>query len=276
VWINWEGIISGMGSILFALGFVIGVLPAYETAHQHTQQYFDYYLLFTVLIGSIVYFSLGLIGYLCFRSSVDVDILSNFTGNTDRSTLKAIGTVFQCAICFHLAFIIPGNLVVVRLFILSFRNTLWRIIYGEGDEKESAEENRLRSQSQQIQLTRLHLQRLPDEEESDVSFVIVTSIIILSLYFIVIALEATLGDNTNTVSFVVDLTGGAGGSIGCFIIPGLLALAHNRTLKRIPPLSSEIETIEMNEWRLEVWGWILSVGGSIIVILVTIGTILDY
>lgn len=59
------------------------------------------------MIGGAAYLSIGVVGYIVFRDSLDSNILLDFTRN--------LGSIFEVAVCFHLIFIIPGGVVISRL-----------------------------------------------------------------------------------------------------------------------------------------------------------------
>ena len=84
--IVYTGMSSGagtqLGSIIFALGCSYAVLPTFQciTPRYRTQQGWGDVSFWSVLIGFLALFTMGLSGYLVFRGTTDDIIISNFTG----------------------------------------------------------------------------------------------------------------------------------------------------------------------------------------------------
>ena len=84
--IVYTGISTGagqqLGSIIFALGCSYAVLPTFQSmdARYRTQQGWCDVAFWSVLIGFLALFTMGLSGYLVFRGTTDDIIINNFTG----------------------------------------------------------------------------------------------------------------------------------------------------------------------------------------------------
>lgn len=248
--------LSALSLVLFAMAYLPAVMPAYQTAHPSTQKHFSLYLLFCSVLGISVYFILGLVGYVTFREDTKVDILENFSGG--------VSVLFQCFICFHLAFIIPGYLVIIR-------QALAKLVFYRERSKDTI-------------------------ESSESLFYAVTMILLSILYIATIALQLTIGGDSSTISLVTSITGGITGSIEIFAIPGLCGLVvfspqfRQWTGMSFPvapnkppqgndsygtvvadPVDGKV-LIWSHEEYYTVWSYILVVVGCVVAILVTIGT----
>lgn len=185
------GTLSAMGSILFAMAYLPAVLPAYQAAEVSTQRQFSIYLRICSWIGAVLYYCLGLVGYLTFGADVNVDILENFTGEWT--------TLFQVAICFHLALIVPGYFVIIR-------DSLTKVVGHCGQLAGYVSPH-------------ASLSMAVVDEQSWV-FTLTTLAMLAVIYAVTIALQATVGGDSNVIAIVIDLVGGVAGSVEIFIIPG--------------------------------------------------------
>ena len=90
--IVYTGISKGagtqLGSIIFALGCSYAVLPTYQAmdTRYQTQQGWRDVAFWSVLIGFLALFTMGLSGYLVFRGTTDDIIINNFTGLSSSRT----------------------------------------------------------------------------------------------------------------------------------------------------------------------------------------------
>ena len=101
-----EGTIATAGYLLLALGMTVTVPSTYKRLEAPAKLNFNSLVLYAQLLVGVLLFIEGLIGYLSFRSSTDVNILDNFSGIS--------GTVFKCIVFVHLVSYMPGWIVIMR------------------------------------------------------------------------------------------------------------------------------------------------------------------
>lgn len=280
------GSLSAMGSILFAMAYLPAVLPAYQSAQTQTKRHFTHYLLLCSVVGVVMYYFLGLVGYLTFRDSVEVDILENFSG--------VWSTVFQIGICFHLAFIVPGYFVIIRQSLSNLAVCSYLLWQSSGQSQCTMSE--IRSKRDRF-------------ADNDVYFFFSTLGLLLVIYLITLSIQITLGSDSSAVALVIAIAGGIAGSVEVFIIPGccgMVTLApskfpakqspaptpsssttSNRSSKSTERIESSYGTAvrseadendkkfmdESTRGYYYVWSILLVVTGVVVSILVTIGLI---
>ena len=103
---NFIGCMATVGDIVFALGYITAI---FHTFHAHENKNISQYqalTLKTTVIGALMCFFTGLVGYLSFLGGTQTNILENFPG--------AVGDLFKMAVIVHLLLYIPGDFVILR------------------------------------------------------------------------------------------------------------------------------------------------------------------
>jgi amino acid permease len=105
-WVSATGFLNTMGTVIFAFGYINAVFHALTTMRNPDSDRFAYICALTTYLGVCMCYVTGLVGYYCFRSSTNSDILENFSG--------VVGTTFKIIIILHLVLYIPGDFVIMR------------------------------------------------------------------------------------------------------------------------------------------------------------------
>lgn len=103
---NFVGSISTVGFIVFALGYSAATFHSFEALVPRTVPAFQNVALWTSIIGFIMCFVTGLVGYLSFRDDTQTDILENFTG--------ILGSIFKLAVIIQMIFYFPSDYNIMR------------------------------------------------------------------------------------------------------------------------------------------------------------------
>lgn len=111
---NFYGCIATIGDIVFALGFLPGIFPAYAALETKSVSNFTKISFNTTLGGVLMCGITGFAGYMSFGDNTEVDILDNFPGK--------VGAFFKLALIFHLLLYIPGDFIILRTSFLNFFN----------------------------------------------------------------------------------------------------------------------------------------------------------
>jgi amino acid permease len=101
-----SGVVETVGFVLFALGMNVIVPTTYVNSENSDRHTFDKVLLGSNLLGGGMLFTVGIVGYLSFRSDTQVNIMDNFAGTT--------ASILKCVVMAHLLTYIPGCTVVTR------------------------------------------------------------------------------------------------------------------------------------------------------------------
>lgn len=101
-----SGSFRSIGSIIFAFCYTTATFHAYRGLYPRTEKVFSQVTMLTTIIGVIMCFITGFVGYLCFRDDTEAIILENFTGN--------LGAFFKVLVVVHLVLFIPGDYVILR------------------------------------------------------------------------------------------------------------------------------------------------------------------
>ena len=107
---SFIGAIKTIGDIVFALGYITATFHTYNSMKNRTIKNFNQVSLNTIIIGAIMCFFTGLIGYISFGSNTKSNIIENFDGY--------LGGFFKIALVIHLVLYIPGDFVIMRSAIL--------------------------------------------------------------------------------------------------------------------------------------------------------------
>jgi amino acid permease len=189
---EWKGGLESVGSVVFSLGFTPAVLHSYEACDSMTQANFSSYLLMATIFGTLIDYTVGIIGYVTFRSSTKVDILENFS--------STLATWVQSLMVILLAVMIPTYFVVVRDAI----NRV--VLFVAGFDPQTINQNEL------IKISTISLLAL-----------FTASTIIL---------DVLAGGEEETVIEMLGIMGGVSGSLVLYIIPGILGLHYLTTYHR--------------------------------------------
>ena len=102
-----SGVLSSLGSVVFAFSFSAALFPALragEALLQESPHVARASLRVTVMLGVLVCFVIGLSGYLSYGSDTQSDILLSFEG--------VLGIVLQAVFAIHLCLVLPADLLV--------------------------------------------------------------------------------------------------------------------------------------------------------------------
>lgn len=102
-----SGVLSSLGSVVFAFSFSAALFPALragEALLQESPHVARASLRVTVMLGVLVCFVIGLSGYLSYGSDTQSDILLSFEG--------LLGIVLQAVFAIHLCLVLPADLLV--------------------------------------------------------------------------------------------------------------------------------------------------------------------
>eukprot|EP01038_Epipyxis_sp_PR26KG_P009929 gene9929-13357_t len=109
--VSFYGLFNTIGSVVFALGYTTAIFHSYISMEPCDPEVFTLVAIKSTVVGSLMCFVTGLVGYLSFRDSTDSDILQNFTGT--------IGVVFKLIVIIHLILYIPGDYIIMRCSLLN-------------------------------------------------------------------------------------------------------------------------------------------------------------
>lgn len=207
-WFSPMGGLHSVGSVIFALGFAPAVLHTYSTANTECRTHFTNIALSTTIIGASICYSVGVIGYITFRSSTQADILQNFSGH--------IATLCKIGVLFHFNFLIPGYFIVMRSSLYHLMQLARNICSWQF----SLSTNSLERTQRAVHTTKeeyFNLEDIADTTPTD--FVTVTGMMLLAITATACLVEAFFGQRKTTISYIIDVTGGIAGSIIFFIVP---------------------------------------------------------
>lgn len=105
-WISVTGTVETVGTVIFAFGYANAIFHAYSTLRTSEAHIFSPVCALTTYLGVCLCYVTGLVGYYCFRSNTNADILENFSGT--------VGGIFKVIIILHLILYIPGDFVIMR------------------------------------------------------------------------------------------------------------------------------------------------------------------
>ena len=111
---SFSGCVRTIGDIVFALGYITATFHAYNAMENKSVKNFASVSLSTTVIGVLMCFFTGLIGFLSFGEDTQTNILQNFHG--------PVGAVFKVALIVHLLLYIPGDFVILRHSLLNMFN----------------------------------------------------------------------------------------------------------------------------------------------------------
>ena len=210
---NMEGSLETIGSVVFAFNYASAVFHSYMGMRrsERTVEKFSRVAVWTTSLGVCMCFLLGLVGYLCFRSDVDADILENFSSGA--------GTFFKVVVIVHLILYIPGDFLIMRY---SF-----------------------------FKLLGLNAVTASDGPYFGGTF------FLIALATLLACLIQLYASSSQSLSMILDLTGGISGSMVSFILPGLMAMRL---------LSTDAETY--------LRGLLLVIFGSIVPVLVLLSNVM--
>jgi amino acid permease len=254
-WFDFDGALDNIGSLVFSMGYTPSVLHAYVALDDKQKKVFPKITLLATFLGASLCFITGIVGYLCFRDDTDSNILDNFNG--------IWGTMTKFAVVIHLIFYIPGDFIVMRSSIYHLfqysrhqlssrrRPALFsnRMVDNSMDESESdpsgnygsfvppkrpeffyldehGTEIRLQHEDDEVMALIAQSSQLDEVTEQDnTEYILTTVALVLFITIISCVIEFYSGPSSNSLSFVVNLTGGIAGSLCTFIFPGLCGMA---------------------------------------------------
>jgi amino acid permease len=103
---DFLGSISTVGFIVFALGYSAATFHSFEALVPRTVPAFQNVALWTTVVGSIMCYLTGVVGYTSFRNDTQTDILENFTG--------ILGSIFKIAVIIQMIFYFPSDYNIMR------------------------------------------------------------------------------------------------------------------------------------------------------------------
>lgn len=245
-WFSPMGGLRSVGSVIFALGFAPAVLHTYSTANRECRTHFTSIAFSTTIIGTLICYLVGVIGYLTFRSSTQADILQNFSGH--------IATLCKIGVLFHFNFLIPGYFIVMRSSLYHLMQMM-RNIRSWLFSLSSHSVDRIQRAVNSTEEEYFNLEDIADSTPTD--FVTVTGVMLLVITITACLVEAFFGQRKATISYIIDVTGGIAGSIIFFIVPAWCGICDLHGDRR---------------WLIQ--SWVILIVGVVTACLVTIVSII--
>ena len=109
LWCSLNGAFKTSGKVIFHFYYTMCIFHSYKSlnpSYQDNKSFMTIHI-WTIIFGIIITSSVGLVGYLCFRSKTEINILDNFSSSLVGDILKFIFSIY-------LMFYIPSCFVVLR------------------------------------------------------------------------------------------------------------------------------------------------------------------
>lgn len=233
-WYSFTGSLSAMGNLVYSLGFSPAVLFTYNSMDKKYKKDMTHVVLWAVLGGTAICFSVGVTGYVLFGNATNSNIIFNLSGVSAR--------ICDIAMVVHFALFLPGDFFILRASIYNliydyipggrfcptkksdhnsseFVPAPSSILHGaEGGNESEEDSSPLISNNRPALLS----DRLEHLDEWTYTVFTITVLIVIMVTGIVV--ELFMSVSSPYFNFFLTFIGGLSGSVDTFIMPGLCGL----------------------------------------------------